>query len=131
MKKTGVLNRDLSELIASMGHRDFLVVADAGLPIPPGVRCIDLSVSRGIPAFCDVLRAVLSELQVEEAMIASEMVRHSPQVLGQVRELLGSTPIDSASHEEFKSRTAQARAIVRTGEFTPFANVILVSGVVF
>jgi D-ribose pyranase len=40
-------------------------------------------------------------------------------------------PVEFVSHSDFKARTASARAIVRTGEFAPYANVILVSGVVF
>jgi len=36
--------------------------------------------------------------------------------------------VETLSHVEFKKLTASTKAIVRTGEFTPFANVILVAG---
>ena len=70
MKKRGLLQHALAGTIASMGHTDLLVVADAGLPVPPGVACIDLAVRCGLPSMLDVTRAVADELQVEEAIIA-------------------------------------------------------------
>ncbi len=131
MKKTGLLNKDLSEVIAGMGHRDMLVIADAGLPIPPGVRRIDLAVTPNLPRFLDVVTAVLGELQVEEAIVASEMAERSPALRESLATTLGAVPIHEVLHEQFKQLTARAHAVVRTGEFTPYANVILVAGVVF
>jgi D-ribose pyranase len=131
MKKTGLLHAELSQLIATMGHGDLLVIADAGLPVPPGTRCIDLAVTRGVPSFEAVLGAVLGELQVERAVHASEMLQRAPELGSRLRVLLGDTPLEQVDHEAFKARTAVARAIVRTGEFTPYANVILQAGVVF
>ncbi|ARN21356.1 D-ribose pyranase [Piscinibacter gummiphilus] len=131
MKKTMLLNAELSQLIAAMGHGDQLVIADAGLPVPPGTRCIDLAVSGGVPSFDQVLLAVLSELQVESAVAAGEMLDRSPALAGVLRARLGAIPLAHVDHGTFKARSAGARAIVRTGEFTPYANVILSAGVVF
>lgn len=131
MKKTGLLNQPLSCVIAGMGHFDELVIGDAGLPIPAGPERIDLAVSEGVPGFLSVLRAVLGELQVQSAVIASEMPERSPELYAALREALSDVPIEQIPHEAFKARTAGARAVVRTGEFTPYANVILVAGVVF
>lgn len=131
MKKGGILHHELSELIATLGHTDTLVIADAGLPIPPGVKRIDLALSAGIPGFIETLRAVLGDVAVERATIAREMSGRSAQLHGEMLELLGSIPVDEVSHEEFKRLSRNARAVVRTGEFTPYANIILASGVVF
>ncbi len=131
MKKTGLLNKDLSEVIAGMGHRDMVVIADAGLPIPAGVRRIDLAVSPNLPRFLDVVRAVLGELHVEEAVVASEMAERSPATRAALATLLGDTPVREVLHEQFKLQTGRAHAVVRTGEFTPYANVILIAGVTF
>lgn len=131
MKKTTLLNTALSETISMMGHTDMLVIGDAGLPIPPGPRRIDLAVTRGVPSFMDTLRAVLSELQVQSIIVASEMVERSPEILQGIQSLLPGVPVEYIPHEEFKARTAGSVAMVRTGEFTPYANVILVAGVVF
>ena len=131
MKKTGLLNQPLSAAIAGLGHLDTLVVADAGLPIPPETSRIDLAVSAGVPPFLDVLHAVLGEMQIQSAIVATELDEHSPVMHAALLELLGDIPVEAVSHEQFKRLTASARAVVRTGEFTPYANVILVSGVLF
>jgi D-ribose pyranase len=131
MKKTGILNKDLSEVVASLGHGDSLVIADAGLPIPAETRRIDLALKANLPPFLDTLEVILQEVQVEEAIIAEEMKEVSPQVYDEVARLLEDVPITAVPHEAFKERTRIARAIIRTGEFTPYANVILVSGVIF
>ena len=107
------------------------MIADAGLPIPPGTQRIDLALTEGIPGFIDTLLVILEEVQVESAVIAEEMITTSPQVYQQLRDILVDIPIETVPHEEFKVKTAGARAIVRTGEFTPYANVILIAGVVF
>jgi D-ribose pyranase len=131
MKKTGVLNQPISSVIAGLGHMDTLVIADAGLPIPPETQRIDLALTEGIPPFLDTLRVVLTEMQVERAIVAGEMLEVSPEVYEEVRKLLGDVPIETVTHLIFKEQTRSARAVIRTGEFTPYANVILVSGVVF
>ncbi|WP_376792540.1 D-ribose pyranase [Thermoflexus sp.] len=131
MKKRGLLNAPLSRVVAEMGHGDLLVIADAGLPIPPSVPRIDLAVRPGLPPFLDVLDAVLEELHVEKAIIATEMIERSPAMYSAVQQRLGSIMIERVPHEAFKAMTASARAVVRTGECTPYANVILVSGVIF
>jgi len=131
MKKTVLLNQPLSIAIAGLGHLYTLVIADAGLPIPPATWRIDLAVSQGVPPFLDVLRAVLAEMQVQGAVIASEMASHSPALHAALLSALGGVPVTAIPHEEFKARTATARAVVRTGEFTPYANVILIAGVTF
>jgi D-ribose pyranase len=131
MKKTGLLNQPLSAVIAGMGHTDSLVIADAGLPIPAFVERIDLAVADGIPGFMQVLRATLGELQVEHAVLADEIKDRSPALYAQILEALGAIPVSYVPHEDFKALTGEAAAVVRTGEFTPYANIILFSGVVF
>ena len=131
MKKRGILNRELSRAIAGLGHLDRLVVCDAGLPIPDGPERIDLAVTANLPRFRDVLKAVLEEMEVQEVVLAHEMETESPELYREVTKLFGSLPIEKVIHNELKRRTATARAVVRTGEFTPYANVMLVSGVVF
>ncbi len=131
MKKIGLLNQPLSAVIAGMGHFDSLVIADAGLPIPLNTPRIDLAVSKNIPPFLDVLRAVLEEMQVEAAIIAEELPVRSPEMHQQLVSLLKAVPITAVPHTQFKVQSAGARAIVRTGEFTPYSNVILIAGVVF
>lgn len=131
MKKIGILNQPISSVIAGLGHTDTLVIADAGLPIPSGTQRIDLALTEGIPTFLDTVRAVLTEMEVEQAIVAEEMLDASPQVYKALKELLGDVPIETVTHLAFKERTRSARAAIRTGEFSPYANAILTAGVVF
>lgn len=131
MKKTKLLHPELSYLVATLGHKDMLVIGDAGLPIPPETTRIDLALSAGVPSFLQTLEAVLSEMQVESIILANETGEASPEVKANILRLLPDTKVEYVTHEDLKGLTSQARAVVRTGEFTPYANVILVSGVVF
>ena len=124
MKKSGILNADLSRVVAGMGHGDLLVIGDAGLPVPPGVPCIDVAVSLGVPGMLQVLDAVLSEMCVEAAFRAEEAGEIGAAIDARVT-------CEQVSHDLFKARSARAVAVVRTGEGTPYANVGLVSGVMF
>lgn len=130
MKKSPLLNIALSQLVASLGHGDMVVIGDAGLPSQPGVPLIDLALTRGIPGFIDTVATVLSEMQVEHHFLATELPHHNPAIAEQVT-ALGLPDARQLSHEEFKQLSKRARAIVRTGECSPYANVILVAGVVF
>jgi len=129
MKKGGILNPQLNRVISEMGHRDMLIVADAGLPIPKGVERIDLVLKCGTPSFAEVLPAVLSELQIEEAYVAKEIKEKNPQTLNLISSIIEE--VKFISHEELKELSKQARAIIRTGECSPYANIILISGVIF
>jgi D-ribose pyranase len=131
VKKIGVLQHRLSEVIATMGHGDMLVVADAGLPVPPGVERFDLAVSPGLPSMLDVSRAIAGELHVERSIVAEELESGNAALVEEIETLFPAAEHASMSHDDFKVVTARARAIVRTGECTPYANVILVSGVTF
>ena len=130
MKRTLLLHADLSRVIAQLGHGDMVVIGDAGLPIPDGPLRIDLAVTPGVPRLSDVLSAVLSEMQVEHAVVAQEALGAD-----------GSFPswcavgfplsLEAVPHAVLKQRCAQVKAVVRTGECTPYANIILYSGVTF
>ena len=131
MKKTPLLNAELSRLVATLGHGDAVVIADAGLPVPAGTPVIDLALTRGVPSFGQVLQALLTEMQVERAEHATEMLDRSPHMAELLLQALPDVPLTTVSHDTFKQRCRTARAIVRTGEFTPYANVMLFAGVVF
>jgi D-ribose pyranase len=132
MKKCGHLNRDVSRVLARMGHTDSLVIADCGLPVPEGVECIDLSIAVGDPGFLHVLASVLADFKAERAVFATEAKEHNTAVVAWASYLSGEqVQVDFVTHETLKNLTRGARAVIRTGEATPYANVLLYSGVVF
>ncbi|MGL4453305.1 MAG: D-ribose pyranase [Sarcina sp.] len=135
MKKGKLLNSELSYEIAKIGHTSHITLCDAGLPFPKGVKRIDLAIEAGYPSFIKTLDTILSEMMVEEIILASEIKTINPKVYNEILETFqknGMNPkIVEVSHTEFKEITRESEAIVRTGECTPYANIILKSGVVF
>ena len=139
MKRSSLLNAPLSHAVACLGHTQTLVVADAGLPIPAGPQRIDLALVPGLPSFLDVLAAVAGEMMIEGAVIAAEMASVNPVLRHQLDEALSAIAavqgrpiaVEEVPHEEFKRQTASALAVARTGECSPYANIILKSGVTF
>jgi len=131
MKKNGIINSQLSRVVAEMGHKDSLTVADCGLPLPQEVERVDLSLTKGYPKFLEILKAVLKDLVVEKAILAQEIKEKSPELEREIIELLPDIEIEYISHAEFKQETHNSRAVVRSGETIPYANIILISGVDF
>lgn len=129
MKKSGILNRELAGAIAELGHGHTVLICDAGMPIPPGPRVVDLSFRAGVPSFAEVLDGVLAELVTEGGTAATELPEANPPTA----HLLTSrvTPLHLVPHEELKHLTSTAHLIIRTGEATPYANVLLRCGVFF
>lgn len=131
MKKAVLLNANISAVIASMGHTDTLTVGDCGLPIR-GTERIDLCLKKGTPGFLETLETVLTELYVEKVILAEETRTVSPEMHDAILKLLGpGVQVEYVTHEELKKRSESSRAVIRTGECTSFANIILCSGVTF
>ncbi len=128
MKKTGIINGPISNVIAHLGHSDMLTIADAGLPIPETTQRIDLALKPGVPGFLETLQTVLLEMYVEKAYVSVDILEVSPNMYSELKSLLGDIPIETLPHLDFKKLSGNTKAIIRTGEFTPYANVILVAG---
>lgn len=131
MKKDRLLNPLILQEVAALGHTEYLCIGDCGLPVPKGVKVIDISVTAGNPQFLDVLNVVAEELVVESMILASEIKDKNPQLMQQVKDILENKPCKMVPHEEFKRLTEKAKCIIRTGETSSYANVILVGGVNF
>jgi D-ribose pyranase len=131
MKKTTLLNSQICEVISKMGHKDTLAIGDCGLPIPDSTKRIDIALIKNIPGFIETLKAVLTELQIEEVIVAKETFDASPKVFNEIKKAVGDVKITFITHEELKLNLKECKAVIRTGEQTPYANVILKSGVVF
>ncbi|APQ10475.1 D-ribose pyranase [Pseudomonas oryzihabitans] len=134
MKKTSLLNIALSQAVAGLGHGDLVVIGDAGMPVPVGTPLVDLAVTPGIPDFHSVLRALLSEMQVESHLLAEETLAVQPPALAELERLTADGALGErrlVSHEELKALCRQARVQIRTGECQPYTNLILVAGVTF
>jgi len=128
MKKIGIINGPISTEVAHLEHSDMLTVGDAGLPIPQTTQCIDITLRPGKPGFLETLEVILVEMFVEKAFVSEDVLDKSPQIYEGIQKLLGDVPIELMPHDAFKALTGSSKAIIRTAEYTPFANVILVAG---
>ena len=129
MLKKGILHPQLARILAEIRHMDILVIGDAGLPVPKGVERVDLGWKEGNPPYLDVLEEIMKYMVIEKATFATEAKTVSPdfhkKALGLLPEGLA---IDYIEHKELKEQCQNAKAIILTGEFTPYTNVILVAG---
>lgn len=133
MKKNGILNSDISRVLSYMGHTDWICVGDCGLPIPDEVERIDLALEFGVPTFIKTLEVLVKDMKVEKIILAEEIKTQNEAVLAAIQELFQNQPIEVeyVSHTELKEKTKACKAVIRTGETTPYANIILQSGCIF
>lgn len=134
MKKTPLLNAELSAAIARLGHGDVIVIGDAGMPVPPGTPCIDLALTAGVPDFVTTLEVVLSEMQVQGHWLAHETLAVAPPALVAIEALTAKRELGERqllSHDELKAACRTARVQIRTGECQPYSNIALIAGVTF
>ena len=133
MKKNGILNSDISRVLSYMGHTDWLAIGDCGLPIPEEVERIDLTLTFGEPGFMKTLEVVAADMKVEKIILAEEIKEMNPAILRQINDYFAEQAIEVefVSHAELKAKTHDCKAVIRTGEITPYANIILQSGCIF
>ena len=135
MKKTGIINADISRVLSYMGHTDRIAIGDCGLPIPEETERIDLALRLGTPRFMEVLEAVLDDMVIEKVVLAEEIKENNPALLAEIQNLLKErelqVPVEFISHAQLKEETKSCRAVIRSGENTPYANIILQSACIF
>jgi D-ribose pyranase len=129
MRETGIVNREISDVLSTLGHMDELIVCDAGFPIPPGVRTVDISLAENKPTVLDALEEIKKHFSVEKLVMAQETKDVSPSKFKAIVKVFGKDmPVDTMPHSEFKQRSKTVKAVIRTGDFTAYSNVLLVSG---
>lgn len=139
MKRNGMLNSHISRVLSCMGHTDTLAIGDCGLPIPETTERIDLALEFGKPSFLDTLKAVSKDMKIEKAVLAEEIRDKNPAILREteklfqeIEEMTGQKiETEFVPHTKLKERTRTCRAVIRTGEITPYANIVLQSGCIF
>lgn len=130
MKKSGILNAQLSGALATLGHTDLIMVVDAGFPIPSDVNRIDLAVTENLPDLRTVLRLINEEIIVEAVARAEYVVSNNPTLDKFLMDTFAGAEFSVRPHAEILSQMAhEAKVIVRTGAFDPWGNIGLYCGV--
>ncbi|PNP89551.1 D-ribose pyranase [Gardnerella sp. KA00735] len=127
----GVLNAQLAQAMAGLRHKDQFVISDCGLPVPDGVEVIDLALVFGVPRFKDVLDAIKGDLVLESGVMAEEALGKEPESLVKDAFAVPLTYVPHDGEDGFKALVSQAKFVIRSGETTPYSNVILRCGVPF
>ncbi|HEY8933198.1 MAG TPA: RbsD/FucU family protein [Rariglobus sp.] len=129
MLKTGILNPQLNSLLSRVRHTNTLVIADRGFPSWPGVETIDLSLVDGVPTVLQVLAAIRANFVIGDVRMAAQFLDHNtPETKAAFARALEGIPVTHEDHEGvFKPRVPRAIGLIRTGDTTPYANMILTS----
>lgn len=139
MHKGQLFNSQICQILSKMGHTDQIAIGDAGLPIPDSTFRIDLALTYGIPSFLQTFEIVSEDMQIEKILLAKEIIDSNrnihEQILKRVKYLeevqKKCIGIMYITHDMLKQQTQQCKAVIRTGECSPYANIILQSGVIF
>ena len=131
MKRGGILNPAICSLLAELGHTDELLIVDAAYPLPSDGHVIDLTLTPGIPRLLDVVRAVAEELVIEAIAVPVEIKDHSPRLYQEIIKILGDIDVDEIPFIEFKEQSLDVKGIIRTAEFSPYANIRILAGSAF
>lgn len=135
MKKTGILNSDISRVLSYMGHMDLICIGDCGLPIPDDVERIDLALTFGVPTFMQVLEEISKDMVIESYIVAEEIKEKNKDQYENIKNIMRTQEKlqeeQCVSHEQFKKMMQRCKAVIRTGETTPYSNIILQAGCIF
>lgn len=129
MKEVGIINRGIAKIISEQGHGDLLMVVDAGFAIPKDLELVDLSLSENVPLVLDVLAELKKYYSVEKMIIAQQTKDANPTLFSAISNVWSEdTAVELVEHVELKKKAKEVKGVIRTGDFTAYGNVILVSG---
>lgn len=129
MKESGILNSEIASVISRQGHGDLLLIADAGFAIPRGIEVIDIALSENQPRVIDFLNELIKHFSVEKIIMANQTKKANPSYFNEIISVFDDdTEVETIDHKELRKLSESVKAVIRTGDFTAYANVLLVSG---
>ncbi len=128
MLKTGILNPRLLDLLARIRHTNTLVISDWAFPYWPEIETVDISLTIGMPTVLDVLDLFTPVFTIGRIWQADEFVAsNSAETIARFAKSFGEIPLTREAHVDFKKRVPRAIGLIRTGDATPYGNIILES----
>ncbi len=161
MKKEGILNTELMNLICSAGHGDYIIITDRGFPIPvtPYTKVIDLGIAPGFPSFESIARLLFPEIAIDWIHFTEETKESNPNMIEVIKSIIPknagysfmahnhmkesvlnpenyNAKILGSSKEESRKNcqlldNSRIIGFIRTGEFTKYTNILIECGVAF
>jgi D-ribose pyranase len=129
MFNTRILNPALLSLLARVRHTNTLVIADRGFPCWPRVETVDVSLTDNVPTVVQVLAALRPDFRIAQAYMAREFKKaNETNTRLQFARALAGVAVRFEPHVNLKLRVPNAIGLIRTGDTTQYANVVLLSG---
>jgi D-ribose pyranase len=129
MINTGILNPRILSLLARVRHTNALVISDRGFPFWPQIETVDISIVDDLPTVLQVLAAIRGNFHATQAYMAREFQKNnSAATRATFAKGLAGVPTKFEPHVQFKKRVPNAIGLIRTGDTTQYANMILISG---
>lgn len=128
MLQTGILNPHVLDLLARIRHTNTLVISDWAFPYWPEIETVDISLTQGIPTVLDVFDLLTPVFKIGRIWQAEEFVASNPaEIVERFAKSFGKIPLTREAHIDFKKRVPHAIGLIRTGDATPYGNIILES----
>ena len=129
MRETGIVNGDICDILSTLGHTAEMIVCDAGFAIPTGVRTVDISLAENKPTVPEVLAELRKHLSVEKLVISVETKKAVPTRFKELAKAFGKgVPVETISQNDLRARAKNVKGVIRTGDFTAYSNILIVSG---
>jgi D-ribose pyranase len=128
MRKGGILHPTLNRILTETGHTDLLTLCDRGFPVPTEIERVDLALADDMPTVYDTLRLIDKDFVIDMVIVAEEMSQASPNAYNRLTKDFAHLTFKVVPHQTLKDISLEARATIRTGDTTPYSNLILVSG---
>jgi D-ribose pyranase len=129
MRETGIVNREICDVLSTLGHTDEMIVCDAGFAIPNGIRTVDISLGENKPTVPEVLAELRKHFSVEKLIISEDTRKYVPPRFVELSASFGpEIPVETVSQHKLRNRARQVKAVIRTGDFTAYSNLLIVSG---
>ena len=133
MKKYGILNRKLNDALSALGHGDIFIITDAGFPLPYGAQpqtiSIDLAIAKDLPDIPTILKLINEEVIFEECYVAAYQQEYNPPLFAEVNRIVKRCTVEAIDNDKLMEMSRKAKVIIRTGNFSPWGNIVMVSGV--
>ncbi len=124
----GILNPALNSLLSRIRHTNTILISDRGFPFWPHIETIDISLVDDVPTVLQVLSAIQHNFSIGNAFMATEFrYENGPEIVDDFERALHGIAVAYEPHIDFKRRVPHAIGLIRTGDTTPYANMILES----
>lgn len=133
MNKGKCINPCILAAVSRLGHGDKILIADGNYPLASktaNAEKIWVSLSPGLPTVTDVLDALQSVINVEDATVMQPSTGPDPEIFTEFHKMLPDIDLNRLDRYEFYDECSKPslRLAIATGEKRTFANLLITVG---